>query len=1028
MKKILYFSLIVALLFAELSNAQTMRVADEYLFSKDSIRSLLFNNEYEAEMPHVIPPSPGMASLFRYIEQSFDLSTGALTFSIPIYNIQCGPLSLPISLSYETTGRRAHEVAGSLGVGWSLNTGAMIARTINGKPDVPAAVPSEIKSAAQIMAETLDVNTPTEIKEQNYDLLQTIFHPEMIGYDLDNEYDIFSYSIPGYSGNFIFYKEAPLLLDNAPLLINTGEGFEEQSLNEMMIQDDKGVLYEFQPTEFAIMLYNRRYVTGWQLSKIQSPDRKHVITFKYAADKDTDYSLNSPTVTIVDECMGNTSAGYPPFVCNEYPNYSATGQIANSYSISRLTEIDFGIGKITFEYKENENKIERIKICAKTENNDRLIKYLECTRSSSNKFLESVIWKDSQGKVFEKYNFEYYPLKTNEQEVQIGDYWGYRNGMFFSSPSTAAPFFVPFNFVTSTGAIYKIGSGSQNANPEYAKSGILKKVFYPTGGYTEFLYESNKYKYLDRIREGGGLRIKQINTVDPLGKSIVKRYKYGYYEYENDYGRVKFAPEANPVANRNTLSDVLVVNTTINAPNSSYAPPSPFAVSWKRRQKTYSSSMNGDTRFFNNIPVFYNRITEYIDDETNNNSFKTEYEYSDKYNSTDYSLYYYDTTFRDILINSSATSYPMSHLQSNILSVLKGSANSDWDRKLYGTFYDFYWKKNNLLSKREYVTNNDGSYSIAKSTDFEYKETPIDTISSIKIEKCVEFPFDHPGSRPHELFMGKYSTLPIFRCFDYSISRGRNSLSRKKESLFTKNGEQIQTITTYDENEIGFLNKQEFVGSSSEVIKEEIQYPSDLKDNSVYRAMVDLNIVNIPVRKKRYVDNVFKEQIETVYMDWGNNFFLPGEVLTKKEKQSSSVLRVKYHNYDNYGNPAYIVKDESEKKVYIWGYMGKYLIAEILNATYEEVETKLGGRDMINRLTNRLMPTPEEWSKINALRSLLPNSQVTTFIYNPLIGVTEVIDARGMSQYYQYDDAGRLIRTQNHDKNTEKTYDYHYRP
>ncbi|MCS3284084.1 hypothetical protein NXV73_18865 [Bacteroides salyersiae] len=122
MKKILYFSLIVALLFAELSNAQTMRVADEYLFSKDSIRSLLFNNEYEAEMPHVIPPSHGMASLFRYIEQSFDLSTGALTFSIPIYNIQCGPLSLPISLSYETTSRRAHEVAGSLGVGWSLNT------------------------------------------------------------------------------------------------------------------------------------------------------------------------------------------------------------------------------------------------------------------------------------------------------------------------------------------------------------------------------------------------------------------------------------------------------------------------------------------------------------------------------------------------------------------------------------------------------------------------------------------------------------------------------------------------------------------------------------------------------------------------------------------------------------------------------------------------------------------------------------------------------------------------------------------
>lgn len=1027
MKKVLYLNLIVALLFAELSNAQTIR-ADEYLFSKDSIRSLSLNGDYEAEMPNVIPPSPEMASLFRYVEQSFDLSTGALTFSIPIYNIQCGPLSLPISLSYETTGRRAHEVSGVLGVGWSLNTGAMIARTIKGRPDVPAAVPSDIKSATQIMAETLNVNTQTEIKEQNYNLLQTLFYPEMVSHGLDSEYDIFSYSIPGYSGNFIFYKEVPLLLDNAPLVVDIGKGFEEQSLNEMMIQDDKGVLYEFQPTEFAIMLYDRRYVTGWQLSKIQSPDRKHVITFKYAADKDIDYSLNSPTVTIVDECMGNISAGYPPFVCNEYPSYSATGQIANSYSISRLTEIDFGIGKITFEYKENKNKIERIKISAKTENTDRLIKYLECTRSSSNKFLESVIWKDSQGKVFEKYNFEYYPLETNEEEGQIGDYWGYRNGMFSSSSSAAAPFFVPFSFVTSTGVTYKIGSGSQNANPEYAQSGILKKVFYPTGGYTEFLYESNKYKYQDQIKEGGGLRIKQINTVDPFGKSIIKRYKYGYYEYENGYGRIKLAPEIKSIPNRNAMSDVLVLNTTVNAPDAAHTQPYPFAVSWKRRQKTYSSSINGDAQFFNNIPIFYNRITEYIDNETNNNSLKTEYEYSDKYNSTSYNLYYYDTTFNDVSINPSATSYPMSQLQSNMLSILKRNGNSNWDRKLYGTFYDFYWKKNNLLVKKEYITNGDGNYSIAKSTNFEYKEDPIDTISGIKIEKCVEFPFDHPGSRSHELFMGKYSTLPIFRCFDYAISRGRNSLSCKKESLFTKNGEPIQTITTYDENEIGLLNKQEFIGSSAEVIKEETQYPSDLKDNSVYRAMTDLNIINIPVKKLRYVDNIFKEQIETVYMDWGNNLFLPGEVLTKKENQSSSVLRVKYHKYDSYGNPSYIVKDESEKKVYIWGYMGKYLIAEILNATYEEVEMKLGGVDIINKLTSRIMPTQDEWNKINALRSLLPNSQVMTFVYNPLIGIAEIIDARGTSQYYQYDDAGHLVEIQNHNRKTEKTYEYHYRP
>lgn len=33
--------------------------------------------------------------------------------------------------------------------------------------------------------------------------------------------------------------------------------------------------------------------------------------------------------------------------------------------------------------------------------------------------------------------------------------------------------------------------------------------------------------------------------------------------------------------------------------------------------------------------------------------------------------------------------------------------------------------------------------------------------------------------------------------------------------------------------------------------------------------------------------------------------------------------------YDIYGNPVYINKDGAEKVVYLWGYKGQYLLAEI---------------------------------------------------------------------------------------------------
>jgi YD repeat-containing protein len=138
--------------------------------------------------------------------------------------------------------------------------------------------------------------------------------------------------------------------------------------------------------------------------------------------------------------------------------------------------------------------------------------------------------------------------------------------------------------------------------------------------------------------------------------------------------------------------------------------------------------------------------------------------------------------------------------------------------------------------------------------------------------------------------------------------------------------------------------------------------------------------------------------------------------------------RSTYHKFDSYSNPIHISRDDVTHIVYLWGYKGQYPIAEIKNATYDQVKKALG-----------LNPeTLSSWDAqnpdlINSLRNnaYLPvHAQVTTYKYKPLVGITEVTDPRGVTTYYDYDVFGRLKESYiqvSGQKQITGTYDYHYR-
>lgn len=89
---------------------------------------------------------------------------------------------------------------------------------------------------------------------------------------------------------------------------------------------------------------------------------------------------------------------------------------------------------------------------------------------------------------------------------------------------------------------------------------------------------------------------------------------------------------------------------------------------------------------------------------------------------------------------------------------------------------------------------------------------------------------------------------------------------------------------------------------------------------------------------------------------------------------------------------------------YLWAYRGLYPIAEIMNATLAEVESKIGS-SIIQELQSSLTPNI---SIVNNLRNLLPEASIKTMTYEPLVGMISYTDPKGYTLYYEYDDFGQI--------------------
>ena len=149
----------------------------------------------------VVQPSPDDASLGKYLDIPISPYTGSISTVVPVHTLRQGPLSHSINLSAHSSGIRVEEMAGRVGLGWSLSAGGRISRSVNGLRDEHGT------QGYYYRANDLDVLSSSE----QTDLLEG---------RLDGEPDLFSFSFGSWSGHFYIDKnQIPTLVQKQDIKI-----------------------------------------------------------------------------------------------------------------------------------------------------------------------------------------------------------------------------------------------------------------------------------------------------------------------------------------------------------------------------------------------------------------------------------------------------------------------------------------------------------------------------------------------------------------------------------------------------------------------------------------------------------------------------------------------------------------------------------------------------------------------------------------------------------------------------------------
>ena len=251
-------------------------------------------------MSHIFAgaPSPNAASIMKIDALQPNVSDGSVAIDIPLHELKARNLAVDIRLSYRSGGVLVEEMPSWVGLGWSLQAGGMISRSVRGVPDENQFSNIYRNDHGYFSSSN---KTSLDLAHQDNEAcpVQTWFGMDGKG---DSEPDVIRLQIGGRTLQ-IFYDHASssfvtLPRTNMKITYQTSDtadagigsfGFAyDRYISSWTVVDEDGTRYIFDEVELTKTTVNGQerlpghtYASGWYLTRIESAHGNDVIEFEY---------------------------------------------------------------------------------------------------------------------------------------------------------------------------------------------------------------------------------------------------------------------------------------------------------------------------------------------------------------------------------------------------------------------------------------------------------------------------------------------------------------------------------------------------------------------------------------------------------------------------------------------------------------------------------------------------------------------------------------------------------------------------
>ena len=221
-------------------------------------------------LPQYAPLSPNARSFQKFGDYQVNLATGVPSIAIPLFTVQNGSLSMPITLSCHTGGFKMNEQASWVGWGWALDMGASVNRTVQGLKDDNDGG-SYLSNPVTVARDFC--NNSADFNYGQYAVLN----------QTDTQPDLFSYSLPSKNGKFLLGQNGtpPFKIPEYPIQI-TYSG--SPAISTFQLINDDGVAYRFGEGESQSVISgsgSQNYISSWLISQVSSAHSDDVINYTY---------------------------------------------------------------------------------------------------------------------------------------------------------------------------------------------------------------------------------------------------------------------------------------------------------------------------------------------------------------------------------------------------------------------------------------------------------------------------------------------------------------------------------------------------------------------------------------------------------------------------------------------------------------------------------------------------------------------------------------------------------------------------